>query len=307
MDEENQSTESTDDQNDGVALDSDQHDPSDPQVAVKELREQLTTTESRYQQQLNAARAAQERERIASEKLQAVYQDKAALEFSTVNNALEAAQMRGEQLQNEHTRALEVGDYAKASQLQTEMMRVATRIETLENGKLQLEQNRNQQLLQPAQQTQQRQMSEAERIEADLSRFDARAVAWIKKHTDASGMPKYYTDPQFQARVIGAANLALGNNIPENSPEYFDFVERTAGVTTQNNNQSSGRSVPTAAPARSSGNINQNRSSNSNFIPAEATRVAKTMGVDPVAYWAEVQRMDRANEFKQGNPYKQRG
>ena len=230
-----------DDQGGDVALGT-QHqtepDPSDPQVVAQQLREQLTATENRYQQQLNAARAAQERERQAAERLQSVYQDKSVLEFSNVSNALETAQLRGEQLQAEHARALEVGDYTKSSQLQMEMSRIATRIETLENGKAQLEQNRNQQLLQPAQQP--RQMSEAERIEADLSRFDARAVTWIKKHTDASGMPKYYTDPQFQARVIGAANLALGNGMAENSPEYFDFVERTAGVSSQNNNQSQG-------------------------------------------------------------------
>lgn len=297
-----------DDQGGDVALGT-QHqtepDPSDPQVVAQQLREQLTATENRYQQQLNAARAAQERERQAAERLQSVYQDKSVLEFSNVSNALETAQLRGEQLQAEHARALEVGDYTKSSQLQMEMSRIATRIETLENGKAQLEQNRNQQLLQPAQQP--RQMSEAERIEADLSRFDARAVTWIKKHTDASGMPKYYTDPQFQARVIGAANLALGNGMAENSPEYFDFVERTAGVSSQNNNQSQGRSVPVAAPARSAGNFSQNRTQNSNHIPAEAARMAKTMGVDPVDYWAEVQRMDRSGEFKQGNPYKQRG
>ena len=126
-----------DDQGGDVALDT-QHqtepDPSDPQVVAQQLREQLTATENRYQQQLNAARAAQERERQAAERLQSVYQDKSVLEFSNVSNALETAQLRGEQLQAEHARALEVGDYTKASQLQMEMSRIATRIETLENG-----------------------------------------------------------------------------------------------------------------------------------------------------------------------------
>ena len=273
-------------------------DDSDPQIAVQKLREELTETQNRYQQQLAAARASQQRERQANEQLRTVSQDKTSLEFSTLSNALEAAQARESQLKGDYARALEAGEYANAAQIQADMARLGARIETLEAGKFQMEQARNQQLRDPTPQ-----VSEVDPIEADLSGRDARTAAWLRKHADSSGRPRFYTDPQFQARVIGAHNLAMGNGLTEHSPEYFDFVERTAGVATQITPPVQAREVPTAAPARSAGGQNQSRVA-STHIPAEAVRWAKQIGVDPADYWAEHQRMERAGEFKAGAPFK---
>ena len=284
-------------------------DPSDPNVVAAQLREQLTASETRYQQQLAAARQAQERERQTNERLTAVTSDKTMLEFSTISNALDAATARGEQLQSEYAKAMESADYATAGKLQMEMGRIASRIETLEAGKNQFEQSRNDKLRQPT--PAEPAAPAADPIEADLATRDPQSAAWIRQHTDASGKPRFYTDPQFQARVIGAHNLALGNGMAVNSPEYFEFVERTSGVAAQNNNApatppAQPRQVPSAVPPRSSGNPGAPRAQ-SGHIPAEAVRWAKQIGVDPKEYWDECNRMEAAGEFKQGgNPWKRR-
>lgn len=285
-------------------------DPSDPEAATAIIRQQLADANTRYQQQLETARRAQAETAQVRTQLETAAQDRSALEHSTVANALEAAQARADVLQTDYTAAMEAGDFRKASQLNLEIGRLGARIEQLETGKQALERQRTENL-RPVASTPPPQQSEQDRIEADLASRGPEAAAWIRKHADpATGRPRFYTDPAFQSRVIGADSLAVGNGLVRNTPQYFEYIERTVGVAqtpTTSPQRDEPRSVPTSAPSRPAPNYRDNQQrSTGGHIPAEAARFAKQIGVDPADYWKEVQEMDRRNEFKLGNPYARR-
>ena len=248
-----------------------QPDPADPVVAVDAIKAQLAESERRYQASLNRERGAQQQVANVTEQLQTVQQERDASDFSSVANALDAAMRQSELVRDQIKAAGEAGDFGKVAELSVMAGRVGAEITQLEAGKREMEARRNQQLRQPEQQRQVQQVAPSgeDPIEADLSRRDARAAAWIREHKGADGRPLFYTDPAFQQRVIGADALARGNQIAPNSPEYFQFVERTVGLTNQ---QSGGgnapRQVPQSAPVRQTATV-QSRPRNDGHIPKE--------------------------------------
>ncbi len=258
-----------------------QRDPADPATAVDAIREQLAESERRYQRMLAEARGAQQQTAVVTEQLQTVQQDRDSAEFASVANALDSAVREGELLQDQIAAAAAEGDFKKVGALNLQAGRVGARIEQLEAGKREMEGRRNQALRQPPQeqQRQQPQQQQGDPIEADLSRRDARAAAWIRSHADANGRPRFYTDEAFQNRVIGADALAVGQQPPlvRNSPEYFQFVERTVGLTNQQSNGGGNgaqsapqRTVPQAAPSRQTASLHsQTRPRNDGHIPKE--------------------------------------
>lgn len=300
-----------------------QPDPADPATTVDAIRGQLEQAERNYQANLARERArttqAENRAATVTDELQTARQDRASLEFSTVSNALDAAKSSAESLQGQYAAAMETGDFKRAGEIGLEIGRVGARIEQFEQAKQQMEAQRNEALRNPPrpEPAVQSQTAGGDPIEADLAKRDARAAAWIRTQTDASGKPRFYTDPAFQNRVISAHHLARAEGLTENSPEYFQFVEGNVGVSGSNsgNNAENGNGtrqlsrggVPLAAPVRNAGNYRDNQGRGAGHIPAEAVRVAKSMGLikpeEIKAYWDESRRMARNGEFKAGDPF----
>lgn len=284
--------------------DAPERDESDPAVVAEDLKRQLAASEGRYNEAVRQARLNAERARDATAKLETVEQDRSALEVQTVSSALRAAESEAEKLQRDYAAAMEAGDWARVAKIQVDIGRVGARLETLEAGKTAMENSRTKALRpdprpEPA--------TADDPIETDLARRTPATAAWMRKHADANGKPRFHTDPTFQQKAVGAHSLALGNGLAPDTPEYFDFVERTIGVTTSPPARQDSDAVPLAAPTRSAPAYRDNQRRDAGAIPPDAVQYAKNvLGVDPVEYWKEVQRMDRNGEFKNGNPWRRR-
>lgn len=295
--------------------DSGVHDPSDPNAAAEAIRRDLAASEARYTQTLRRAREAEAGRADATQRLETVTQDRDGLEFSTVSNALDAATATAASLQRDYTAAMEAGDFAKAGQLSLEIGRTGAKMETLENGKAELDRRRQEALRAPPRPDPTRQTAEGDPIEADLAKRTPEAAAWLRRQTDATGKPRFFTDPTFHNRVVGAHSLALADGHRVDTPEYFAYVEKVAGVNQPSNTRQDdpparrdGGRVPAAAPTRPASSYSgREQRPAGNHIPEEAAKYARdVLKVDPVAYWKEVQEMDRRGEFKLGNPWRGR-
>ena len=187
-------------------------DPADPVTTAEAIRADLAASEQRYQQSLARERAAVAQVASTTERLQTVEQERQQLEFSTVANALDGAQTLSAALQGQYATAMESGDFKRAGELSVELGKVGQRIATLEDGKAQMEAQRNQALRQPAQPQQPaiQQPQAGDPIEADLAKRDARAVAWLRSHKDAAGQTALLHRYGVQSACAGRAQSRLG-------------------------------------------------------------------------------------------------
>jgi hypothetical protein len=116
----------------------------------------------------------------------------------------------------------------------------------------------------------------------------------------------------------------MGSGLTQNSPEYFQFVERTAGLTNPeqpappNGGQ---RQIPQAAPGRQTASLHSQTRPRGDHIPKEfVDHAMKVWGFTKKENgrqvpdmqlvsqsWAEALRMEQATGsegFKRGNPWR---
>lgn len=126
-----------------------------------------------------------------------------------------------DKLKREYAQHLADGEFEKASDVQFQMSEVAAKLTQWQGAKAHLEAAKDGKGKEekPAAGTPE------EQREAFINSRSAATGAWLREH------PDYFTDPKLQARVTGAHNMAIGNDIKVDSQEYFEFIEKQAGLT----------------------------------------------------------------------------
>ena len=200
------------------AIDAAIQEPSAPEEAVQSdterLAAELDAATARAEAAEARAKEAEERHRQAGVHLREA--DKLIREnkLSTINQAIDSAKGREDQLKAQLRAAKTAGDIDTEVEIQMQMSKNHSDLQILHSGKMQLE-------LQPH-------LPPEPVYNADAliegARLSAASAAWLRAH------PDWATSQAKVMKLTGAHNLAVGDGLALDTPEYFAHVERTLGI-----------------------------------------------------------------------------
>lgn len=312
---------------DGVAVEGEgvETPDDDPAAGIAALKAQIAAFEEREkqrQQELESTRrnahearaAREEAERRAEQARQQAWQtDRRAREaaYTSVVNALSAAESTLAQQQSAAQQAAIDGDWARHSQLSADIGKTAARVAQLEAGKVEFEGQLRQQP-QPQQQAQQQPVSESDQREAFIRRLPPKSAAWVRDHQD-----RYFNDSSFSTMVAGAHQLAMGRGLQQESDDYFRFIEEQCGLrapeaqmeTHRDSAPQQGGSPSPRAPTSAAGSTQSRRSPTPAAPAASGTGgSARSTGDRSVSVQlsAEEREFCRTNEISEENYAKQK-
>jgi len=139
-------------------------------------------------------------------------------QIDTVESGIAQVQAEASQAEQDYARAFEAGDGPAMARAQRVMMRAETNLAKLTEAKQDLQEAAKRGPVQ--QQTRQQAQPAADPVERVASTLSPRSAAWIRSHPDC------ITDPKMNARMMAAHNLAIADDIPLDSDEYFERIEK---------------------------------------------------------------------------------
>ena len=234
-------------------------DPKPAEDIIVEKSEEKTpadpvedTLEALNKQLEEERKGRQEAMRRASEAEQSAYAAQGEVQDTSlhlVSNAIDTVRQNNNILKSNYREAMAMQDFDSAADIQAEMSANAARLLQLEQGKQALENQPRQPAPKPYQ---------ADPVEALASQLSPRSAEWVRRN------PQYATDPRLYQKMIAAHNLAMADDIPADSDDYFDAIEDTLRMRRQDNSRdydamadaakpTQRRSAPPAAPVSRSG------------------------------------------------------
>jgi hypothetical protein len=235
-------------------------DPKPAEDIIVEKLEEKTPAADPVEDTLDALKKQLEEERKgrqealrrASEAEQSAYAAQGEVQDTSlhlVSNAIDTVRQNNNILKSNYREAMSLGDFDTAADIQAEMSANAARLLQLEQGKQALENQPRQPAPKPYQ---------ADPVEALASQLSPRSADWVRRN------PQYATDPRLYQKMIAAHNLAIADDIPADSDDYFDAIEDTLRMRRQDNSRNydamadaakptQRRSAPPAAPVSRSG------------------------------------------------------
>ena len=234
-------------------------DPKPAEDIIVEKSEEKTpadpvedTLEALKKQLEEERKGRQEAMRRASEAEQSAYAAQGEVQDTSlhlVSNAIDTVRQNNNILKSNYREAMAMQDFDTAADIQAEMSANAARLLQLEQGKQALENQPRQPAPKPYQ---------ADPVEALASQLSPRSAEWVRRN------PQYATDPRLYQKMIAAHNLAMADDIPADSDDYFDAIEDTLRMRRQDNSRdydamadaakpTQRRSAPPAAPVSRSG------------------------------------------------------
>ena len=234
-------------------------DPKPAEDIIVEKSEEKTpadpvedTLEALKKQLDEERRGRQEAMRRANEAEQSAYAAQGEVQDTSlhlVSNAIDTVRQNNNILKSNYREAMAMQDFDTAADIQAEMSANAARLLQLEQGKQALENQPRQPAPKPYQ---------ADPVEALASQLSPRSAEWVRRN------PQYATDPRLYQKMIAAHNLAMADDIPADSDDYFDAIEDTLRMRRQDNSRdydamadaakpTQRRSAPPAAPVSRSG------------------------------------------------------
>ena len=198
-------------------------DDGDP---LEDLKAQFNTISGRLSSTEAAHQQTQQELQRTQQTLQRTQQQVVSSQLDTVVSGISAAEAEAAAAEQTYVAAMEAGDHMAAARAQRAMTAAEARKVRLQEAKDDLEEaakaqptRRQEPHQQPSQPRQ-----PADPVEAVASQLSARSAAWVRAH------PECITDKKMNARMMAAHNLALADDIPVDSDEYFKRIE--AGIKT---------------------------------------------------------------------------
>jgi hypothetical protein len=227
-------------------------------------------------------KARQEAQRRASEAEYSAYEAKGEVQDTSlhlVSNAIDTVLQNNNILKANYRDAMAMQDFDAAADIQSEMSSNAAKLLQLEQGKQALEN-------QPRQPAPAPYVSDP--VEALASQLSPRSADWVRRN------PQFATDPRLYQKMLAAHNLAMADDIPADSDDYFDAIEDTLRLRRQDNNRdydamadaakpTQRRSAPPAAPVSRSGGGGGSKPNRVTLTAAERD-MADMMGMTPEEY-----------------------
>jgi hypothetical protein len=189
------------------------HDASSANNEDNDVQKTIKSLKSRIEQEQKAREDAEERARVASQKLSAAYNEVEDSNINLITSAIETVKRENEYLKNEYRNALALSDYDRVADLQEAMSGNAAKLLQLENGKQSMQSK-----------PRQKAPDYSNPVEQFASQLSPRSAEWVRRN------PQCVTDQRLQQKMIAAHNLAVADGYQPDSDDYFGFIEDTLKV-----------------------------------------------------------------------------
>lgn len=140
-------------------------------------------------------------------------------QLDTVTSGLQAAEAEAEAAVAAHVAASEAGDFVAQARALRKISAAETKIGRLREAESDLKETKERA---PVRQQETHQRPNADPVEAFAKNMSPKSAAWIRSHPDC------VTNPKLNSRMLAAHNLAMADDIPVDSDEYFQRIE--AGI-----------------------------------------------------------------------------
>lgn len=174
---------------------------------VEKLKERLKASET-------ARLDAEARERETAQAEAAARGEVQKSQLEQVVGAIERVTQLGDQLEQQYAASAAAGDWTTAAKVQRAMSDNAAELQTLKNGKAQMEKAPKPTLRAPV-----------DKVEEFASRCTPRSATWVRAH------PEFVRDSKKNAQMIAAHQLALTMDYAADSDDYFRSIEETLRIT----------------------------------------------------------------------------
>jgi hypothetical protein len=177
-----------------------------PEAGIEKLKEQLKASET-------ARLEAEARERDTAQAEAAARGEVQKSQLEQIVSGIERATQLGDQLEVQYAASAAAGDWATAAKIQRTMADTAAELQTLKNGKMQLERAPKPIPRAPI-----------DKVEEFASRCTPRSATWVRAH------PEFVRDAKKNAQMIAAHQFAIQDYAPD-SDDYFRSIEETLRIT----------------------------------------------------------------------------
>lgn len=235
--------------------------------------------------------------------------------YQLVESHISAAKARANDLKRQIRAAHETGDYDRATDLQMEAAKVATRLLQYEDTKADIEldakRKQREEQVKAAEPVKQRPQSTGDAFEDRISGLSETSKAWLRQHKEC------VTDDVRNAEVVAADARAKREGLKPDTPEYFAFIEEKLGYRQAQQQQQQAadddgeeieegvivsdpkpvRPAVTAAPvSRGSQGVN-GKATTIRLTRAEA-EMAEALGMTPKEYYINKSKADQEGRYR---------
>lgn len=261
----------------------------DPISDLKGQFEQLKGTLNQTTQRLVGAERELDttRQQLADTKKEAT-----SNQLDTVLSGIQAAESELKSAKQEFVTAAEAGNFSAQADAQERIAEAKARVLRLREAEGDL---KDQAKEKPAPRQETRQQPQHDPVEAFTKGMSSKSATWIRSHPDC------VTDPKKNARMLAAHNLAMADDIPVDSDEYFQRIE--AGITPAKVQQQDPKPEPgkvnirPSAPVAPAGNASGGM--NGGGMTVQLTRREAEAATDGTLIWNY---NDPGGKFKKGDP-----
>jgi hypothetical protein len=183
--------------------------------------------EQTAQTERNARLAAEEARRAQEEETTSLRERADNSELTAVTSGIEAAKQSQEAAQREFERAMEAGEFPKASAAQVSLSRAAAQIDRLEAEKVKLE-------AAPKRATTEGRVEAkptGSQFDQYVSGFTPRSQNWLRAHPECVA-PAVGGDTQKNAKMMKGHYAAIEAGHALESDDYFRVIEESLGIRT---------------------------------------------------------------------------
>lgn len=145
--------------------------------------------------------------------------------YQLIESHISSAKSRAEDLKRQIKTANEMGDYDKATDLQMEAAKVATRLLQYEDAKSDMEMDARRKKAERERQAAEEptRQPRGDTFEDKIATLSEPTKAWLRKHPDC------VTDDVRSAEAVAADARAKREGLRPDTPEYFAFIEERLG------------------------------------------------------------------------------
>lgn len=193
--------------------------------AVKTANDRATAAEATALAERRGREQAEARAQQFGETAKTAQEQAEAGELALLSTGIDNATREVAAYEAEHTRALEAGEFAKASSAQVKLSKAAAALDRLEAAKADFEAGNRKSTTEGRVEAPAAALSSFEQYVAGFSPV---AQTWLRAHPEC--VPAVFGgNAVSNAKMMKGHYAALEQGLPEGTPDYFRVIEETAG------------------------------------------------------------------------------
>jgi len=183
-----------------------------PEEGILELKKNL-------EREKNARIEAERRAQEAQTRAQKAHVEKSDSDYQLVVNAIETVKGRKEQLKNAYAEAMNLQDYARAAEIQSDLNMNAQQLSELKKGEKAMKER-----LEAAEKEPLHSAPQGDLVDQLASQVSPRSAAWLRDSRE------HLKSEREVRKMFRAHEDAIDDGIAPDSDEYFQYIEQRLGI-----------------------------------------------------------------------------